>query len=96
MTRFIAPGKITAKRFSLELIPQLFFFRAKKPLVSVSLTMTQKDEAIYHECLVHPALLAHPNPKRVFIGGGGEGATLRSEIRIDLLLLTLGRDSEKF
>jgi thermospermine synthase len=35
------------------------------------------DEYAYHECLVHPALLAHPNPKRVFIGGGGEGATLR-------------------
>jgi S-adenosylmethionine/arginine decarboxylase-like enzyme len=31
----------------------------------------------YHEALVHPALLAHPNPKRVAIVGGGEGATLR-------------------
>ena len=31
------------------------------------------DEHVYHECLVHPALLAHPNPKNIFIGGGGEG-----------------------
>jgi thermospermine synthase len=35
------------------------------------------DEHVYHESLVQPALCSHPNPKRVFIGGGGEGATLR-------------------
>ena len=29
------------------------------------------DERVYHEMLVHPALLAHPNPKTVFIAGGG-------------------------
>lgn len=39
------------------------------------------DEFIYHESLVHTAFLAHPNPKRVFIGGGGEGATLREVLR---------------
>ena len=38
---------------------------------------TEFDEHIYHECLVHPALLSHPDPKSVFIGGGGEGTTLR-------------------
>ncbi|MFQ5861082.1 MAG: polyamine aminopropyltransferase, partial [Dehalococcoidia bacterium] len=35
------------------------------------------DEYVYHEALVHPAMLAHPHPERVFIAGGGEGATLR-------------------
>ena len=38
---------------------------------------TELDEYIYHEPLVHPALLFHPGPESVFIGGGGEGATLR-------------------
>lgn len=38
---------------------------------------SEADERIYHEALVHPAMLAHPDPRRVFIGGGGEGATLR-------------------
>lgn len=38
---------------------------------------TEKDEFVYHESLVHPAMLCHPNPKTVFIGGGGEGGTLR-------------------
>eukprot|EP00122_Pirum_gemmata_P011355 Pgem_evm1s10515 len=28
---------------------------------------SQVDEFIYHESLVHPALLSHPKPKRVFI-----------------------------
>ena len=35
------------------------------------------DEFIYHEALVHPAMLAAKNPKRVMVLGGGEGATLR-------------------
>jgi spermidine synthase len=37
----------------------------------------EADEFIYHEALVQPALIAHPNPETVFIAGGGEGATLR-------------------
>jgi spermidine synthase len=39
------------------------------------------DEFVYHEALVHPALAAHPAPKRVLIAGGGEGATLREVLR---------------
>merc|ERR1739848_687182 len=39
------------------------------------------DEHVYHEALVHPILSAHPNPERVFIGGGGEGATAREILR---------------
>lgn len=42
---------------------------------------SQADEFIYHEALVHPAMLTHPDPKRVFIVGGGEGATLREVLR---------------
>lgn len=37
----------------------------------------QDDEAIYHELLVQPAMLRHPDPRDVLIIGGGEGATLR-------------------
>jgi spermidine synthase len=42
---------------------------------------TQTDEFIYHEVLVHPAMLTHPAPKRVLVIGGGEGATLREVLR---------------
>ena len=41
---------------------------------------TEMDEFVYHESLVHPAMLCHPEPKSVFIGGGGEGGTLREAL----------------
>jgi len=39
------------------------------------------DEFLYHEPLVHPAMLWHGKPRRVAILGGGEGATLREVLR---------------
>ena len=42
---------------------------------------TELDEFVYHEALVQPALIAHPNPRTVFIAGGGEGATAREALR---------------
>lgn len=41
----------------------------------------QADEFVYHEALVHPALVLHNAPHRVLIAGGGEGATLREVLR---------------
>lgn len=41
---------------------------------------SETDEFIYHEMLVHPAMITHPNPETVFIAGGGEGATLRDAL----------------
>ena len=41
---------------------------------------SEADEFVYHEALVHPAMVTHPNPERVFIAGGGEGATLREAL----------------
>ncbi len=39
------------------------------------------DEALYHEPLVHPALVIHGAPRRVLVGGTGEGASLREVLR---------------
>ncbi|XP_031259406.1 thermospermine synthase ACAULIS5 [Pistacia vera] len=41
----------------------------------------ESDEFIYHECLIHPPLLCHPNPKTVFIMGGGEGSAAREALK---------------
>jgi spermidine synthase len=38
---------------------------------------SERDEFLYHEMLVHVPLLAHPEPRRVLIVGGGDGGTLR-------------------
>lgn len=42
---------------------------------------SEVDEYIYHESLVHVAMIAHPNPEKVLIVGGGEGATLREVLK---------------
>ncbi|WP_018963546.1 fused MFS/spermidine synthase [Coprothermobacter platensis] len=42
---------------------------------------SEKDEFIYHEAMVHPAMLLHPDPKNVLIMGGGEGATAREVLK---------------
>mmetsp|Transcript_27255 Transcript_27255/g.76109 ORF Transcript_27255/g.76109 Transcript_27255/m.76109 type:complete len:307 (-) Transcript_27255:41-961(-) len=45
------------------------------------LQSSESDEFIYHELLVHPAMVACGKPKSVYIGGGGEGATAREVLR---------------
>lgn len=42
---------------------------------------SELDEFIYHEALVHPAMLLHPEPRSVLVVGGGEGATLAQALR---------------
>jgi len=51
--------------------------------------LTERDEFIYHEMIVHPAFLTHPNPRRVLIAGGGDGGTLREVLRynVDVVFL---------
>lgn len=60
---------------------EYLFFESKTHGVCISLDgdvqSCESDERMYHEALVHPAMLAHPNPKTVLIMGGGEGATAR-------------------
>jgi len=46
-----------------------------------ALQTTEKDEFIYHEMIVHPAMNTHPNPENVLIIGGGDGGTLREVAR---------------
>jgi len=52
-------------------------------------------DAAYHEALVHPGLFAHPNPKRVGIIGGGEGATLREILKHDTIEQVIMIDIDK-
>lgn len=42
---------------------------------------SQRDEFIYHEALVQPAMIMQGSPKKVLILGGGEGATIREALR---------------
>uniref|UniRef100_A0A2P2LBI9 thermospermine synthase n=1 Tax=Rhizophora mucronata TaxID=61149 RepID=A0A2P2LBI9_RHIMU len=53
----------------------------KALIIDGKLQSAEVDEFIYHECLVHPPLLHHPNPRNIFIMGGGEGSTAREVLR---------------
>ncbi len=42
---------------------------------------SERDEFIYHEMLAHVPLLAHPEPRRVLIIGGGDGGLLEEALK---------------
>jgi spermidine synthase len=46
-----------------------------------ALQLTERDEFCYSEMMAHVPLCAHPDPKRVLIVGGGDGAILREVLR---------------
>jgi len=45
------------------------------------LQLTDRDECAYQEMITHLPLFSHPNPKRVFIVGAGDGAVLREVVK---------------
>ncbi len=52
--------------------------------------LSEADEFIYHETMVHPLFFSHPQPKDILIIGGGDGGVLREALkhpvrRVDLV-----------
>ncbi len=43
--------------------------------------VNSRNEFLYHEPMVHPALVAHPLPREVLVIGGGDGGILREVLR---------------
>ncbi len=56
-------------------------FYGRSLIIDNYIQSTEADEYIYHESLVHPTMVSHPNPRRILIIGGGEGATLREVLK---------------
>lgn len=56
-------------------------FYGRMLLLDGMMMTTERDEFIYHEMISHIPLLAHPNPKRVLIIGGGDGGTVREVLK---------------
>jgi spermidine synthase len=46
-----------------------------------SIVLTEHDSDIYHEMIVHPAMLCHTNPRSVCIIGGGDGGCLKEILK---------------
>ncbi|KAL0917551.1 hypothetical protein M5K25_012618 [Dendrobium thyrsiflorum] len=69
----------TSKYQDIALLDTKHFGKAL--LIDGKMQSSEMDEFIYHECLIHPALLCHPKPKAVFIMGGGEGSAAREALK---------------
>ncbi len=64
---------------SVEIIDTFTFGRCL--ILDDKIQSSELDEFIYHEALVHPAMIMHAQPHNVFIAGGGEGAVLREVLK---------------
>lgn len=51
--------------------------------------LTERDEYIYHEMLVHVPMLSHPKPLKVLIIGGGDGGALQRVLMHSVTNVTL-------
>lgn len=78
----------------VEIIETEFFGRCL--VLDGKIQSAQYDEFIYHEALVHPAMLFHPGPEKVIVLGGGEGGALREILKYDTVknLLMVDIDEE--
>lgn len=43
--------------------------------------VTTRDNFLYHEMMIHPALYTHPHPRRVWVVGGGDCGSLREVLK---------------
>ena len=45
--------------------------------------VTEKDEFVYHEALVHPAMVHSPKINKVLVAGGGDGGSVREILKYE-------------
>jgi len=67
----------------------------KMLVVDDDVQSTQADEFVYHESLIHPTLILHPNPKKVLILGAGEAATGREAVKHNVVESVTAIDIDK-
>ena len=63
----------------LEILDTLEYGRMM--LLDGLVMVTERDEFVYHDMIVHPALFTHPNPKKVLVIGGGDGGSIREIVK---------------
>ena len=63
----------------IEVVESLDFGRML--VLNGVINLTERDEFVYHEMLVHVPLFSHPNPQKILIVGGGDGGTAREVLK---------------
>lgn len=77
ISRYIFNGQ--TKYQAIEFLELDFYGRCL--LLDGKIQSAQYDEYIYHETLIHPAMILNDDPKKVLVLGGGEGAVLREILK---------------
>ncbi|MCS7121072.1 MAG: spermidine synthase [Archaeoglobaceae archaeon] len=67
----------------------------KMLVIDGKVQLTEFDEFIYHEMLVHVPMMIHRDPREVLIIGGGDGGTLREVLKHDVEKVVLVEIDEK-
>lgn len=70
--RFLVEGHTQFQQYQIVDMPTF----GKTLFLDYKIQSSLLDEYVYHESMVQPAMTTHPNPKKVLVCGGGEGATL--------------------
>ncbi len=50
-------------------------------LIDNIIQLSEKDETLYHETIVHPAMAIHSEPSKVLVIGGGDGGVIREVLK---------------
>ena len=77
VSKMLLEGKTEYQTYQICEIPRF----GKSLFLDYNIQTSLLDEYIFHECMSQPAMTLHPNPKRVVVCGGGEGATLREALK---------------
>lgn len=75
--KMILEGKTEYQTYQICEVPRF----GKSLFLDYNIQTSILDEYIFHECMSQPAMTLHPDPKKVLVCGGGEGATLREALK---------------
>lgn len=75
--KMILEGKTQFQTYQICEVPRF----GKSLFLDYNIQTSLLDEYVFHECMSQPAMTLHPNPRKVLVCGGGEGATLREALK---------------
>ena len=79
--------KVEEKLFEAKSLQSIEIYKTtgfgKMLVLDGTIQLTERDEAFYHEMLVHVPLINHKNPEKVLVIGGGDGGCVREVLKHD-------------
>ena len=75
-------GALFRQESEVQRVEVLSSYRYGKILVlDGAVAFTEQDESVYHEMIVHPAVLTHGDVRKALVIGGGDGGACRELLR---------------